>query len=183
MMIFSKAIVNSCFKQSTFSASVLDPYTDLFVLSIEILNVISRKTFSLVLQSYSLTVGSETGFEIDIRDNRVQIRCPPTLDTVSKDPPSSLLSNRTNNFMKKFAFRSISLQQPTEQLAILRAHSSSVAFCSNGRNTYLLAARHPNMRDLMQKLLALKQVDNKPIKHPLAATSATQGPTKSYDQK
>jgi hypothetical protein len=85
--------------------------------------------------------------------------------------------------MQKFAFRSISLQQPTEQLAILRAHSSIVAFCRNRRNSYLLAARHSNIVDLMQKLLPVKQVDNKPINHPSAATSATQGPTKPDNQK
>jgi hypothetical protein len=85
--------------------------------------------------------------------------------------------------MEKFAFRSISLQQPTEQLAILRAHSSIVAFCSNGRNTYLLAARHLHIRDFMEKLLPVKRVDNKPINHLSAAPSATQLPTKFDDQK
>jgi hypothetical protein len=85
--------------------------------------------------------------------------------------------------MQKFAFRSLSLQQPTEQLAILRANSSIVAFRRNRRNTYLLAARNSNIDCVMQKLLPVKQVDNKPRNHPSASASTTQGPTKPDDQK
>ena len=85
--------------------------------------------------------------------------------------------------MQKFAFRSISLQQPTEQLAILRAHSSIVAFRRNQRNTYLLAARNSNMERIMQKLLPKKSIDNKSTNHSSAAASTIQGPTKPDDQK
>ena len=73
-------------------------------------------------------VGSETGFEIDIRGNRIQIRSTSTLDIPSNVPHSSLLSNRTRTFMENFLFHTISLQNSAEQRAILHAHSSTVAF-------------------------------------------------------
>ena len=45
-----------------------------------------------------------------------------------------LLNNKTHLFMKRFAFRSISLRQPpTEQVNILQAHSTTVAFAITNR--------------------------------------------------
>ncbi len=76
--------------------------------------------------------------------------------------------------MQKFVFRSISLEQPAEQLAILRAHSSVVAFHESQRNTYLLGATNLNMDYIMQKLLPEKLVDNKSVNQAPAAVSATQ---------
>ena len=67
--------------------------------------------------------------------------------------------------MKKFYFRSISLQQPAEQLAILRAHSSTIAFAHNRRNTYLLATTVANMKYLIQILGS-----NEPPNNTLATT-------------
>jgi hypothetical protein len=130
-----------------------------------------------------MSVGSEIGVEIDIRGNRIQIRSTSTSNVPPKGPQSSLLSNRTKNFMQKFVFRSISLRHPAEQLAILHAHSSIVAFRANRSNTYLLAATNSNMEHIMQKLLPEKSVDNKPTNHSLAETSSTQGTTKPADQK
>jgi hypothetical protein len=89
-------------------------------------------------------------------------------------PESSLLSNRTKNFMQRFVFHSISLQQPAEQLAILHAHSSVVAFHESQRNTYLLGATSLNMEHIIQKLLPEKSVDNKSVNQALEAVSAIQ---------
>ncbi len=85
--------------------------------------------------------------------------------------------------MRNFAFRSITLQHPTEQLNILRAHSSTVAFRRNRRNNYLLATRISNMEHFMQKLLPKQSLDQKPINHPSSGASATQETTKPADQK
>ncbi len=89
-------------------------------------------------------------------------------------PQSSLLSNRTKIFMQEYVFRSISLQQPAKQLAILHTHSSIVAFRGNRNNTYLLAATSSNMEHIMQKLLPEKLVDNKSVNQAPAAVSAMQ---------
>jgi hypothetical protein len=121
-----------------------------------------------------MSVGSEIGVEIDIRGNRIQIRSTSTSNVPPKGPQPSLLSNRTKNFMQKFVFRSISLQQPAEQLAILHAYSSIVAFQEGQPTTYLLAATNSNMEHIMQKILSEESVDNKPTNHSPAAASVTQ---------
>jgi hypothetical protein len=120
-----------------------------------------------------MSLGSEIGVEIDIRGNRIQIRSTSTSNVPPKGPQSSLLSNQTKNFMQKFVFSTISLQHPAEQLAILHAHSSFVAFRESQRHTYLLAATNSNMEHIMQKLLPEKSVDNKPTNQSPAAASVT----------
>jgi hypothetical protein len=124
-------------------------------------------------------VGSETGFEIDIRGNRIQIRSTSTSDKPSNDRDSSLLSNRTRAFMENFVFSTISLQKSAEQRAILHGHSSTVAFRAKQNNNYLLAANSSDMEHIMQKLLPEKSVDNKPTNH----ASTTQKTNQSVDQK
>ena len=110
------------------------------------------------------------GVEINIRDNRIQIRTTPASDPPAAGHSSSLLSKQTRAFMQRFVFESVSLEQPVEQLAILHAHSSIVAFEEKRNKTYLLAATSPNMEDIMQKLRPGKSVDNKPTN----STSAVQ---------
>jgi hypothetical protein len=85
--------------------------------------------------------------------------------------------------MQKFVFRSISLQQPQEQLAILRAHLSIVAFRRNQGNNYLLVARNSDIEYLMQKLLLVKPFEKKPIDYRPSEASTTKKPIKPVNQK
>ena len=75
-------------------------------------------------------VESETGFEIKIRKNQVQLHCTSSTDTSAKDSPSTLLRNQTEIFMGKFTFHSISRQNPQVQLAILHATFSDYCVLS-----------------------------------------------------
>jgi hypothetical protein len=111
--------------------------------------------FALLQFSYIvffITVGSELGYEIDIRGNQIQTHCDITSDS---------LLLLTENFMKNFAFRTVSLQEPMEQLRILRAHSTTVAFCSVNHNKYLLATKKPHIHTFMQKLVPNKSTNRR----------------------
>lgn len=63
------------------------------------------------------------------------------------------LAQRTQAFMKKFAFRSIHLTQPSDQIKILEANASIVAFSRTGTNNCMLATRASDIANLMQKLV------------------------------
>jgi hypothetical protein len=80
--------------------------------------------------------------------------------------------------MQRFVIHSLSLQQHTEQLNILRAHAATVAFCCVKDNNYMLATKKSNIDDVMQKLLLSQQVNSQP-----STTSAVQTTIKPADTK
>lgn len=120
-----------------------------------------------------MILGSEAGFEIDISGDKIHIRCTSTTDTFDKEQ-LSILKNTTNKFMEQFAFRSILLQQQKEQLAILHAHPSTIAFRRSRRNTYLIGTKKSEIDHIMQKLL---------FKQPLPRKPTAQDSKKPSDQK
>jgi hypothetical protein len=94
-------------------------------------------------------IGSRIGCEIEIIVNHIRVRSDADRDD---EQNGNSLSDQTCDFMKRFAFRSISLQQSVQQLDILRAHANTVAFSIVKNNNCMLATKHVNIMSLMQKL-------------------------------
>ncbi|CAF1000281.1 unnamed protein product [Rotaria sordida] len=142
--------------------------------------VANHPTFSIEYKNY---IRSELGIEIEIHGNRVEIRRNSISSTLVRENISTLLTNRTHNFMGKFAFRSIGLQQVAEQLNILRAHSSTVAFCNTKDKNYMLATKQSNIKAIMQKLSPIKPIDKNPINSRSSVASTGHETTNNVDQK
>jgi hypothetical protein len=85
--------------------------------------------------------------------------------------------------MKDFEFRSVLLEQPMEQLNILREHSTTVAFRHVKDNKYKLAAHKSDIENLMEKLLPKKPFDKNPVNLRPTVTSAVKGTAKAADEK
>ncbi len=128
---------------------------------------------------FLITVGSELGYEIDIRGNKIQIHLDTTSDCLPKEHSLELL---TSKFMEKFAFRSVSLQEPMEQLNILRAHSTTVAFCCVKDNKYLLVTKKSNVHTFMQKLFPNKSRKRRRANPRPSATSTVERVIESEDE-
>ncbi|CAF3583212.1 unnamed protein product [Rotaria sp. Silwood1] len=106
--------------------------------------VTNHPKFSIEYKNY---IRSELGFEIEIRGNRIEIHHNSITAMLAKQNPSEILANRTHNFMRTFAFRSIILQQSVEQLKIFHEHSNTVAFCHIKDNNYNLATKKSNIEN------------------------------------
>ena len=119
----------------------------------------------------SRSIVSEIGIIVDIYRNRVQINPKTVFDIRLKDQQLAILRSKTNEFMRKFSFCSIPLQQATEQLVILRAQSSIVAFGRNGRDQYSLVTKTSDMEHLMQKLRPNESVSHQSTIHPSMTAS------------
>jgi hypothetical protein len=59
-----------------------------------------------------------------------------------------------------------------EQLRILRAHSTTVAFCSVNDNKYLLATKKPHIHIFMQKLVPNKSINRRTNPRPSTINTA-----------
>ncbi|CAM4845808.1 unnamed protein product, partial [Rotaria magnacalcarata] len=142
--------------------------------------VANHSLFSVEYKNY---IQSELGMEIEIHGDRVSIRhCSPS-DTLTKDKSAALLANRTNKFMCAFEFRSVVLHESVEQLKILHAHGSTLAFRNTKDKNYMLAAKQSEMKFIMQKLLSKKQIDENSVKSsPVAAYNDYEG-IQFFDQK
>ncbi|CAF3757861.1 unnamed protein product [Rotaria socialis] len=130
--------------------------------------VANHSLFSVEYKNY---IQSELGMEIEIHGDRVSIRhCSPSDTLTKKDKSAALLANRTNKFMCAFEFRSVVMHESVEQLKILHAHGSTLAFRNTKDKNYMLAAKQSEMKFIMQKLLSKKQIDENRVKSsPLAA--------------
>jgi hypothetical protein len=107
-----------------------------------------------------LVKGSQLAGQINIDGDRVRVYDDPGGGASSDVPISSTaLNDRTRQFMGRFEFRSVSLNQPTKQLSFLQDCAAIVAFQHTNLQNYMLAARSANINDLMQKLLAKKPVN------------------------
>ncbi|CAF3890016.1 unnamed protein product [Rotaria sp. Silwood2] len=142
--------------------------------------VVNHPTFSIEYKNY---IRSELGLEIEIHGNRIEAHRNSISSTLVKENTSTLLTNRTHNFMHKFAFRSIALQQSIEQLKILHAHSTTVAFCHIKDRNYMLATKKSNIEAIIQKLLPKKPIDKNPMNSRSSAASTDHDTTKNVDQK
>ncbi|CAF4133192.1 unnamed protein product, partial [Adineta steineri] len=119
--------------------------------------IILRRNWAMIANhpifsnEYKDYIRSELNYEIQIHGDRVEIHCFSNSNpSINND--SVLLTNQTEKFMRRFAFRSVVLRQPEEQLNILRTHSAIVAFCCTKGNNYLLATKNSNVQLFMQKL-------------------------------
>lgn len=101
----------------------------------------------------------------------MQINPKAIFDIRFKDQQLALLRGKTDEFMRKFSFYSIPLQQATEQLDMFRVYSSVAAFGRNGRDRYSLIAKASDMEHLMQKLRLDQAVLHELPAYPSATTS------------
>jgi hypothetical protein len=103
-----------------------------------------------------LFVDAELGRHVRINNDCVQFTCNKNADHEAISQPNEhdqiQLDNRTKRFMKQFAIRSIVMQKPAEQLAILQAHAATVAFVATKHNSYIVATKSADMNSLMSKL-------------------------------
>ena len=90
---------------------------------------------------------------------------------------SAALNDQTRKFIERFAIRSVVLNQPTEQLSILREQSATVAFGHTNHQSYMLATRLANIKDLMEKLLPKKPLNtNSPTTNVRSAVESPKEP-------
>ncbi|CAF1335504.1 unnamed protein product [Rotaria sp. Silwood1] len=149
--------------------------------SFKLTNLSSSVEQFLLVQCENI-IGSELGFEIEIRGNRIEIHHYSITAMLAKQNPSEILANKTHNFMRTFAFRSIILQQSVEQLKIFHAHSNTVAFCHIKDNNYNLATKKSNIESIMQKLLQKKLNVEKVVKNQSSAASTDEEKVKTVNE-